>query len=173
MDRRWGKRPDPKQGGTRKVLGLRERALGLLARREHSRMELSRKLAPHAESREDLATLLDDLEEKKLVSDARYAEARSHALGRRYGSARIAQELRARGVGSGLVEASVEQAKRGDLALARTVWAKRFGRVPTDALERAKQMRFLMGRGFGMDVIRKVVSGDDEASQAEPLPGED
>jgi regulatory protein len=149
-------------GAGRPPRDLRERALGLLARREHSRVELARKLRPHAESAEALVALLDELEKRKLLSDARYAEARSHSLGRRFGSARIAHELRASGVASTLVDAAVRQARGADLERAREAWAKRFGRAPADALERAKQMRFLQGRGFGLDVIRKVIAGADD-----------
>jgi len=146
----------------RKPRSLRDRALGLLARREFSRVELARRLGPHAEGPGVLAALLDELERSKLLSDARFAEARSHSLGRRYGSARIAHELRAKGVSGTLVDAVVARAKSADLDRARAAWAKRFGVPPVDALERARQMRFLQGRGFNLDVIRKVISGADD-----------
>src|SRR6266704_794424 len=76
---------------------LRERALRLLARREHSRAELAGKLRRYAAPEEDLEILLDDLSRRKLLSDERYAESRTHALSRKYGAARIAHELRAKG----------------------------------------------------------------------------
>ena len=68
---------------------LRERALGLLARREHSRVELARKLAPHAESAEELEALLDDLCARRLLSDERYVEMRLNARAARFGNARL------------------------------------------------------------------------------------
>jgi regulatory protein len=141
---------------------LRARALGYLARREHSRAELLRKLAPHAESREALDALADDLERRKLLSDARYAEARVHTLSPRYGAARIAQELRLRGVNDSITQTAIQPARETEIQRARAVWLKRYGAPAADALQRAKQQRFLQGRGFSFEVIRRVVAGTDE-----------
>ena len=66
----------------RREPSLRERALRLLARREHSRVELGRKLAAHARPEDDLESLLEDLSRRRLLSDERYAESRAHALSR-------------------------------------------------------------------------------------------
>ena len=113
-------------------VSLRARALGMLARREHSRAELARKLAAYAGSDEALAALLDDLEARRLLSDARYVEARLNARGARYGNRRLSQELRARGVDAALVETAL--AACGDeVARARQVWQRRFGALPPAA----------------------------------------
>ena len=140
---------------------LRERALGLLARREHSRAELARKLAPHGEA-DEIAALLDDLERENLLSNQRYAESLAHSRAGRHGSLRLKADLRDKGVPEALVAEAVREARTSDLAAARAVWAKKFGRPPIDAAERAKQMRFLAGRGFPLDVVRRVVGGDAE-----------
>lgn len=144
-----------KEGGS---LSLRERALNLLARREHSRAELARKLSPHGEV-DEIAALLDELERRKQLSDARFAESLRHTRSGRYGSRRLAHELREKGVGEGLIADAVAEAREGDLAAARAAWAKKFGAPPTDANERARQYRFLLGRGFPTDVVRRVVGG--------------
>ena len=96
---------------------LRERALRLLARREHSRAELGGKLAAHARPEDDLESLLEDLSRRRLLSDERYAESRAHALSRKYGAARIAHELRARGLDKGLAEQTAKAALRKALGL--------------------------------------------------------
>jgi len=142
-------------------LTLRERALRFLARREHARADLARKLAPHAESAEQLAALLDDLAARRLLSDARYAEMRVNARSARYGNARLVHELRTQGVADELV---AEALATGDdeLTRARAVWLRKFGTPPADAGERAKQMRFLMSRGFAGETIRRVLRGDFE-----------
>jgi regulatory protein len=150
-------------------LNLKTRALGLLARREHSRRELERKLAPHAESPDELTAVLDDLERRKQLSDERFAEARARQLGRKYGPARVEHDLRAKGVADDAVARSVAPAKARELELARAAWAKRFAQAPKDALEKAKQMRFLQQRGFSFDAIRGVVPGVDRSD----LGGED
>ena len=140
---------------------LRERAVRLLAGREHSRLELERKLVPFSASPEELAALLDELIRSRLLSDDRYAEARGHALSRRFGSVRVAHELKQQGVTAEPLERAVEAARSNELERARELWRKRFGALAHTASERAKQMRFLQNRGFTMDVIRSVVRGVD------------
>jgi regulatory protein len=142
---------------------LRERALRLLARREHARAELERKLAPHAESAQALAALLDDLSARALLSDERYVEMRLHAREARFGNARLAYELRTQGVSEELV-ATALAASEDELGRARRVWQRRFGDRPEtpDASERARQMRFLSSRGFSGKTIRRVLRGDFE-----------
>lgn len=141
-------------------LGLRERALNLLARREHSRAELVRKLTPHGEA-DEIAALLDQLEARNHLSDARYAESLMHARSGKYGSCRLAHELREKGVAEALVAGVLTEMREGDLEAARAAWAKKFGAAPADAAERARQYRFLLGRGFPSTVVRRVVSGGD------------
>ncbi|HRH81761.1 MAG TPA: recombination regulator RecX [Thiobacillaceae bacterium] len=137
---------------------LRERALGYLARREHSRAELARKLSPHGEA-DEIAALLDALEQERLLSDGRFAESLRHTRQGRYGSLRLRHELQQKGVAAGQAEREVELARVSDLEHARAVWLKKFGAPPADARERARQMRFLLGRGFPMDVAVRVVGG--------------
>ena len=146
----------------RKEKSLLARALGALARREHSRAELRRKLAPHAESAEQLDRLLADLEAKKLLSDRRLAEVMARSRGERFGAARVKQELRARGVADPLVRETVGELSRTELNRAREVWRRKFDAPPADAAERARQMRFLAQRGFNAEVIRRVVGGRDD-----------
>ncbi|MEF8710607.1 MAG: recombination regulator RecX [Candidatus Accumulibacter propinquus] len=139
--------------------GLRERALGLLTRREHTRKELAGKLLSLAESPEQLDALLDELTSRHLLSDARYAETRVKSRGIRLGDARLAYELRSRGVADELVSASLA-AGEDELTRARRVWQKRFGSNPhgaDDITERARQMRFLAARGFSAETIRRVL----------------
>ena len=142
---------------------LRERALRLLARREHARGELARKLMPHAESEEELTGVLEDLAARGLLSDERYVEMRLHARAARFGNARLSHELRQQGVDDALVQAALADA--GDeLQRAHAVWQSKFGaRTETpDATERARQMRFLLSRGFSGETIRRVLRGDFE-----------
>jgi len=142
---------------------LRERALRLLARREHSRQELARKLAPHAESAEEIERLLDDLCARRLLSDERYVEMRMNARSARFGNARLAHELRTQGIAGELVDTALNEAT-DELSRAREVWQRKFGALADtqDASGRARQMRFLMGRGFSGETIRRVLRGDFE-----------
>lgn len=135
---------------------LRERALNFLARREHSRQELVRKLAPYGDP-DEVAVLLDDLERENLLSNARYAESLAHARAGRHGSLRVKADLRDKGVSESVISQVVSEARELDLVAARDVWRKKFGQPPRDAPERAKQMRFLASRGFPADIVRRVV----------------
>jgi len=146
--------PDP-------AAALRVAALRLLTRRDHSRAELTAKLAAQAESADQLNQVLDTLQAERLLSDHRYASQRVAARGRRYGNARLSQELRQHGVGDDDIAAALPEA--GDeTERCRAIWVKKFGRPPQSADERAKQMRFLQYRGFSGEAIRRVMRGVDE-----------
>lgn len=138
-------------------LTLRVRAMRYLARREHSRAELWQKLQPHAHEGEDLGAVLDELEKRNWLSDARAAAQLVDAKRSRFGSQRIAYALRQRGVGEELIAAALPELKASELQTAREVWQRKFGVLPQDQKEKARQMRFLQSRGFSMDVILKVL----------------
>ena len=108
--------------------------------------------------------MLDHLQEVGLLSDERFAASyvRSHA--ERFGSMRLRHDLLERGVAEDVAEAALVlelDADAGgggtDLERARAVWRKKFGDAPSDAREYARQARFLQGRGFSADTIRKLL----------------
>jgi regulatory protein len=141
---------------------LRERALGYLARREHSRAELARKLAAYCEDRNEIDALLDDFTRRGWLSEARFTEMVVQARQGKFGSRRIVHELREKGVSEEAIAAAMPEVKENELETARAVWAKKFGTVPSDAKEKAKQMRFLVSRGFGQEIIWKVLRRNEE-----------
>jgi len=143
-------------------LSLKGRALRYLAQREHSRVELQGKLAPHVEEGEDLAAILDELEAKGFLSAERFVDSVIHTKAARYGANRVLQELRHKGVDAELIADARERLRSTELQRAREVWQRRFGSPPESPQERARQMRFLASRGFGGDVVRKVLRGGDE-----------
>ncbi|HWP20826.1 MAG TPA: recombination regulator RecX [Burkholderiaceae bacterium] len=145
-------------------LSLRGRALKYLAAREHSRKELARKLAPHAQAPEQVETLLDELEAKGLLSHERFVESVVHRKAARFGTARIRQELHGHGLGPEQLRDALAQLQGTEYERARALWQRRFGDAPPPATpaERAKQMRFLAGRGFSAEVIRRVVRGTED-----------
>ncbi len=128
-----------------------------LARREHSRAELHSKLLPHVQEGDDLNAVLDELEKRDWLSDARAATQLVHAKRSRYGTQRITHELRQKGIAENLIDQALPQLKETELETAREVWQRKFGVVAQDAKEKAKQMRFLQSRGFSMEVIFKVL----------------
>jgi regulatory protein len=137
--------------------GLRARALRLLARREHSRAELGRKLAPHVEEGVDLDALLDDFTKRGWLSEARFIEQTVRAKSSRYGPLKIAHHLREKGIDEAGVACALEQAKASESDAIATAWRSRFGRLPVDAAERARQVRFLQGRGFSLESVLRFL----------------
>jgi len=136
---------------------LRERALGFLARREHSRAELRRKLAPHAESPEELDALLKDLVQRKFLSEARFAEARVHVMSRKFGAARIEHDLRAKGISEADAASAAREARATEFERALEVWRRKFGTRALDSKQRAREARFLLARGFSTEVINRIL----------------
>jgi regulatory protein len=156
----------------RPPLSLKARAMQWLAQREHSRAELKRKLVRAARSREmggddpvdqqaEIDTLLDWLVANRHLSEARFVESRVHARQARFGTRRIAQELAQHG--TALDADAAERLRSSEFDRARAVWSRKFGAAPApDPAGRAKQMRFLAGRGFAAEVIRRVVRGGSD-----------
>jgi regulatory protein len=136
---------------------LKARALKYLSTREHSRLELARKLSRYAEEGDDVDALLDFLEKNNWLSQERFAESLVHRRAGRYGNSRVLAELQQHGVqGEDLSELKSELAAT-EAARAKEVWQRKFGTPPQDAAERSKQMRFLMQRGFSQTAIRAVL----------------
>jgi regulatory protein len=138
-------------------LSLRVRAMRYLARREHSRAELHAKLQPYAQEGENLDAVLDELEKRNWLSDARAASQWVDAKRSRFGSQRIAHELRQKGIAEKLIDEAIPHLKETELDSAREVWHRKFGVLPQDQKEKARQVRFLQSRGFSLDTIFKVL----------------
>lgn len=183
-------------------LTLKARALQCLTQREHSRIELRRKLIAHAarlaadadrpsttssgppardddevaaeaavppftrrvpatpEAQARVDTLLDELAAQGLLSEARFIETRVRARLPRHGNLRIRQELAQHGLT--LAPDDAAALKESEFSRAREVWSRRFDAPPADAAGHAKQVRFLAGRGFSAEVIRRLLRGDDD-----------
>jgi regulatory protein len=132
---------------------LKARAMRFLARREHSREQLRRKLATHVQQGEDLEAVLDDLQKRGWLSDARYAEQSIRAKARRFGPLKLAHALRAQGVDDSAIEAGFRAAGQDGISSLERVWATRFHEPPADDRDKARQVRFLQGRGFALEDI--------------------
>ncbi len=149
-------------------LSVKGRALRYLAQREHSRAELERKLVCHVQdtpempAAEQIRHALDELAAGDLQSEARVADAVLTFQGARFGSYRLRQTLQSKGLAADLINDTLDRARTTERERALEVWRRKFGTTPADAQERARQQRFLAGRGFASDVIQRVLQGDDE-----------
>ncbi len=138
----------------------------MLARRDHSRAELARKLGRHVLEEDDPAQLgrvLDDLDRNGLLSDERFAGAVARTRSQRFGDARIRYDLRRFGIADDLSASALAQLAGSEVERAREVRSKRFSALPASATERARQARFLQSRGFSMDSIYQVLRGRTDA----------
>jgi regulatory protein len=138
-------------------ISLKARALRYLSAREHSRLELARKLTPHIQEGDDLNQLLDWLVAQKFLSDSRFAESLVNRRAARYGSSRILSELQSHGLDDAAVSTLRISLLEDENERAFQVWEKKFGTAATSHEGRAKQMRFLQQRGFSNSAIQSAI----------------
>ncbi|MFT3858546.1 MAG: recombination regulator RecX [Aquabacterium sp.] len=144
----------------RPTLSLKGRALKYLAMREHSRVELMRKLGAHAETPDQVATVLDELEAKGLLSAQRFADSVLHRKAARFGAARLQAELAQHQLPADIAREAAQSLRDTEFARAHALWARRYGTPPDSPEDKARQMRFLAGRGFSSEVIRRILRGE-------------
>lgn len=145
---------------------LRRAAMNLLARREHSCLELTRKLRAKDFTDSEIQQVITALTNESLLSDTRYIESYVHARHQKgYGPLKIEAELLSRGISKELIEHHLKIADNAWFAAAKKSWRKRFkGILPGDFKLRVKQMRFLQSRGFTSEQIEKIfLSSHDDA----------
>jgi regulatory protein len=143
-------------------LSLKGRALRFLARREHSRAELRGKLLAHAENEAALDLVLDDLEATRLLSDRRFAEVVASSKGSRFGHAILARNLSLKGVAPDLAAEALAPLRGTERERALELCRSRFEGPPADLRERARQHRFLLGRGFDPGTVSWVLRERDK-----------
>ena len=136
---------------------LKGRALRLLSAREYSRAELARKLQRFEEESGSLARALDELQAKGFIDEQRVIESVLHRRAAKLGAARVRQELQGKGLAPEAVDQAVAGLQATESERALEVWRKKLDAPPENALEAARQMRFLAARGFGAEAIRRVV----------------
>lgn len=143
---------------------LRARALFYLSKREYSRVELMRKLSVYAESQEQLEALLDELEQASWLSSERFTDSLLRRQAGRFGSARLLQQLKMHQIDGSLLDSARVQLAESECVRAQAVWEKKFGHTiirQMDSQEyaknRAKQIRFLLMRGFSVELAAKIV----------------
>lgn len=141
-------------------LSLKGRALRYLSQREHSRLELGRKLARYAEEGDDVNALLDFLEKNKWLSQERFSESLIHRRSARFGNSRIVAELQSHGVNGEALQELKAGLNDSETARACDIWQRKFGEVAADPVGRNKQVRFLMQRGFSQKAIRAAIKGE-------------
>ena len=169
--------------GSRPAPSLRQKALRALARRDYSRAELARKLgsgsrsafqsasesasAPANASPAEIEALLDEFEASGWLSDERFAGGAARQRQGRYSQRYIVQDLKSKGIAGDTAKEAVAALEQDDYATALALWQQRFGKPPADQKEKARQVRFLLSRGFALPIVFRIlrdqgVHTDDE-----------
>jgi len=144
---------------------LRQQAIKLLARREHTRAELARKLVGHG-TQEEIDAVLADMEASQLQSDDRTAENYLRSNASRLGASRLRHTLKTRGVAPEMIEEQMAQADLPEeIERARAAWSRKFSAAPANPKEWARQARFLQSRGFAGDIIRRLLKESKEGQE--------
>ena len=136
---------------------LKAQAVRLLARREYARAELEDKLVAKGAARGEARAVLDELAAGGYLSNERYAHAVSRQMAGRYSRRNIAGELKAKGVAADDIAAALATTGIDDAAALEALWRRRFGELPADDREKARQIRFLQARGFAVSAILKLL----------------
>lgn len=140
---------------------LKARALRYLSIREYSPKELAKRLAPYAEEGDDLMALMQWLGDHGFLSEERFAEAFVRRRSARYGSQRVLRELEMHDVDEKTLDEAKSVMSETEFERALHIWQKKFDNKPADALEKAKQIRFLMQRGFSGDIVRRILNWEE------------
>jgi len=138
---------------------IRNSALNLLARREHTKLELQRKLTAKGYRSDDVAEVISTLEQQGLQSDERFIESYVAMRCRRgFGPIRIKMDLCERGIAQELADCFIRNCEVAWPELAEKIRCKKFGsKIPTNLQEQAKQMQYLYYKGFDSDLTRRVL----------------
>jgi regulatory protein len=147
---------------------LKARALRLLSRREYSRQELAAKLLHlikqknedvPADIREQIEQVLNEFESQGWLSNQRFAEALVRRRSQRYGLRRVTDELQRAGIEAATITRLSGELDQTEFERAKALWSRKFGEIPLEQKERARQYRFLVTKGFSPELVNKLISG--------------
>ena len=138
-------------------ISLKARALRFLSMREHSRIELERKLSPYVQEGDDLIDILDFLEHAKYLSDERFSESLVNRRQSRFGNQKILSELQAHGLSKENIAQFKENLIETEVERAIEILHRKYLNAPENHLEKSKQMKFLLQRGFSMSSITQAI----------------
>ena len=156
-------RSAPRRGRGSDPADPRQKAMELLSRREHSRLELTGKLVARGFEADAAERVVEEMATRGWQDDARYAEVMArHRMMSGHGPVRIRADLRQHGIGSEMIEAALVACETDWPALATDVLQRRFGMErPADRKEIARRGAFLQRRGFDLDAIRHAMAQID------------
>jgi regulatory protein len=165
------KRPPGKDDSAKPKRSAYDKALGLVARREHSRVQLKTKLRQSGYEGEETIAAIDRLGEQRYLDDERFAGMLLRSrIAQGYGPMRLRMELKTHGLGDAKIRELLDAEEVDWLASAANQLRRRYGSVGVaDPVERTKRAQFLLRRGFDGSTVRSVTHADvDEAADDSP-----
>jgi len=139
-------------------INLKAKAIDFLSRRDYSYSELYTKLKKYTDDLDAIKAVVDEMVEKKYLNEERFIENFIHSKSKKYGSLKIKHLLHNKVNNRELVNELYQQAEIDELNIAQQIWQRKFyGQVVTTANERAKQIRFMLSRGFSLDLVLKLL----------------
>ena len=144
---------------TDKPINLRHKALDFLSRRDYSYLELFEKLKKYTEDTDEIKIILDEMVAQKFLNEERYIESFINSKSKKYGSLKVKYLLSNKVNDSSLVSKIYQEQNIDEKDRAKEIWLKKFaGKYPADQKEKAKQIRFMLNRGFSMDIILNIIN---------------
>jgi len=136
---------------------IEQTAMRLLSAHDHSISQLRHKLLKRNYAADEIEQVLEELQQRNLLNDQRYAEYYvSFRSARGYGPVRIQQELREKGISEQLAESALQSLEDEWHTILNDALHKKFGQRPAlNFAERAQRARFLEYRGFASWMIRQ------------------
>lgn len=149
----------PAKAKSKHALTTKERALGLLARREHSAAELKRKLLQKGCAADEIVSGLSELQAEGALSDRRFTEAYVHMRRNRgYGPLRIMAELREKGISADLADEYLNHEEHEWQSVLHQQYTRKYGnQPPADYQDKSKRIGYLQARGFKLDLIFDLI----------------
>ena len=138
---------------------LLARGIRYLSMRDHIETELCKKLRPYALNDEELSQVIEKLKSKQYLSNERFSDNFVQKKSQTFGMHRMAQELRKHELGPEIISKQLSLLKKSEAERAFVVWSKKFGTLSNDPKTLAKQMRFMVSRGFDQEIIYKIIKG--------------
>ena len=148
-------------------LSLKAQAVKFLARREYSRTELARKLTRLQEEpvdNDELEKLLDELQEKGYLSDERFAHSFTRTKAARTGNLKLVAQMKEKGLSSEVIREAIQEEAGSELERASTLWHRKFGAPADDYKGYAKQVRYLLSRGFSLQATKAAIASGSKVS---------
>jgi regulatory protein len=143
----------------KQTISLLGRAIRYLSYRDHSESELIKKIRPFAQSKDELDEVIKKLKDKDFLSNARFAESLVLRKSRSLGSGRLLQEMKQHQLDTQIIQKHIKELKESESVRAMDVWQKKFGFIATEPKDIAKQIRFLVSRGFDQEIVYKIIRG--------------